>query len=252
MMGGSHAVTGTAGWLAVAGSAQFAGYATGFGAIPGLDSPEILAGAVVATGAALLPDIDHPSGTAARTAGPFSRAMAAAVGTVAGHRGATHTLLAAVVFTVLASVVAALDWRHTLPVVGEVQVGAIIIVTVMTVFAVAALKVVRGKLAPWIAGIVTALIVAVAAPDNAIWLPVAVGIGVLAHILGDALTTQGVPFPLWPLVIKPKIATPLWHRNGFVALPILGTAGSGREWVLCSVISLYVAVALAATVLTML
>lgn len=248
MMGGSHATSGAAAWLALAGTAEVAGYATGAGVLGEISPGGVIAGTLVTAGAAILPDIDHPSGTAARTAGPFSRTAARLVGSAVGHRGATHTLLAVVVFTLLAGVVAAADWRHTLPVVGEVQVGSVLAVTVMTVFAVSALKLVKGKIAPWLTGAAVALTVAVAAPDTAVWLPVAVGLGALVHILGDALTVQGVPFPTWPLTVKPKVATPLWHSNGFVALPVLGNAGSAREWVVCSLLSVYVAAAFGATV----
>src|SRR5690625_6322995 len=63
-MGGHHAISGAAAWLALTGSASLGGYRLGGGVLD-LAGPEVLAGAVVAAGAALLPDIDHPSATIA-------------------------------------------------------------------------------------------------------------------------------------------------------------------------------------------
>src|SRR5699024_498715 len=85
--------------------------------------------------AALLPDIDHPSATIARSAGTASKLASSAVGSAAGHRGATHTLLAVVVFTVLGALAASLGWTWDAPVVGHVQVGPVVIVTVLCAFA---------------------------------------------------------------------------------------------------------------------
>src|SRR5690625_1275056 len=108
-MGGHHAISGAAAWLALTGSASLGGYRLGGGVLD-LAGPEVLAGAVVAAGAALLPDIDHPSATIARSAGTASKLASSAVGSAAGHRGATHTLLAVVVFTVLGALAASLGW----------------------------------------------------------------------------------------------------------------------------------------------
>lgn len=264
MMGGHHAISGTAGWMALAGTAAISSSALGLdsfgplgdsiplgaGVLGDLSIPEVLAGAVVATGAALLPDIDHPSATIAQSGGAVTKKITKAVSSAAGHRGATHTPLLVVVFMVLASLAAAADIRLSVPVVGDVQVGAALIVMAMTAFGVRAMKIVRGNIAPWATGVAAALVVAVAAPDNAIWLPLAVGIGAVIHLIGDMLTTDGIPFPLWPLVLKPKKGhdSALWHKNGNVALPILGNAGSGREWALCLFLTAYVIVAIAATV----
>ncbi|GAA1490982.1 metal-dependent hydrolase [Brachybacterium sacelli] len=251
MMGGHHAISGTAAWLALAGSAQVAGRSTGIGVLD-LTATEVLAGAVVTTGAALLPDIDHPGATISRSAGGASKLLTSAVGSVAGHRGATHTLLAVAAFTLLAALVARLDWRWQAPVLGEVQMGAVLVVAVMCAFATRALKVVTGALLPWVIGLASGVVVAAFAPETTMWLPASIALGVLVHLAGDFMTTDGIPFPTWPLVVRPKRtrnASSLWHPDGNVALPILGNAGSTREWVLCSAMSLYVGVAIAATVI---
>lgn len=249
-MGGHHAISGAAAWLALTGSASLGGYRLGGGVLD-LAGPEVLAGAVVAAGAALLPDIDHPSATIARSAGTASKLASSAVGLATGHRGATHTLLAVVVFTVLGALAASLGWTWDAPVVGHVQVGPVVIVTVLCVFAVRAMKVVRGSLMPWIVGLAAGLLTGIAAPETSAWLPVAIGLGALVHLLGDLVTTDGIPFPTWPLVLKPsqRAASALWHADGDVAVPILGNAGSAREWALCGLLSLYVAVAITAAIL---
>lgn len=256
MMGGHHAISGTAGWMALAGGAAITAsdlgmksfgpigdsITLGAGVLGDLSTPEVLAGAVVATGAALLPDIDHPSATIAQSGGGVTKKITKAVSSAAGHRGATHTPLLIVAFMVISSLAAAVDIRLSIPLIGDVQVGAALIVMAMTAFGVRAMKVVRGNAAPWAVGIAAALIVAVAAPDNAIWLPLAVGVGSLIHLIGDLLTTDGLPFPLWPLNLKPKkgMDSIFWHKNGNVALPILGNAGSKREWLLCALLTVYV------------
>lgn len=248
MMGGHHAISGTAAWMALAGSAPVMGHVVGLD-LWDLDPAQVVAGAVVATGAALLPDIDHPSATISRSGGGLTKALTRAVSTVAGHRGATHTILAAALFTALAVVVNRLDWQVVVPGVGEVQAGAALLVAAMCAVGTRALKMVEGRLLPWLVGIASGLLVAVVAPDTSIWLPAAVAVGVLVHLVGDLLTTDGIPFPTWPLVIRPpkRLASGIWQRSGDIAVPLLGDAGSAREWLLCTVVTGYAATALVTT-----
>ncbi|MGO3291550.1 metal-dependent hydrolase [Brachybacterium alimentarium] len=248
MMGGHHAISGTAAWLALAGSVPVMGHAAGLD-LWDLDPAQVVSGAMVATGAALLPDIDHPSATISRSGGGLTKAVTRAVSTVAGHRGATHTLLAAVAFTALAVLVNRLDWQVRVPMLGEIEAGAALLVTVMCAFGTRALKMVEGRLLPWAVGIVAGLLVAAIAPDTSIWLPAAVAVGVLTHLVGDLLTTDGIPFPTWPLVVKPpkRMASGLWQRSGDIAVPLLGDAGSLREWLLCTAVTAYAVVGMIGT-----
>lgn len=248
MMGGHHAISGTAAWMALAGSATVCGHQAGLG-LWDLSSEQVLAGAVVATGAALLPDIDHPGATVSRSGGLLTRTLSRAVSRAAGHRGATHTLLAVVAFTVLAAFVNGLDWQVRVPVLGEIEAGAALLITILCALGTRALKTVEGRLLPWVAGLVAGLLVAVTAPDTSFWLPAAVAVGALAHLVGDLLTTDGIPFPTWPLTIKPprRLASLLWQRSGDVAVPVLGDAGSAREWLLCTVLTGYAVLTTAAT-----
>lgn len=248
MMGGHHAISGTAAWMALTGSVEVLGRHVGLG-LWGLDGAQVVSGALVATGAALLPDIDHPSSTVSRSAGRLSKLLTRSVGAVAGHRGATHTLLAVLAVTALAVLVSGLDHRASVPILGEIPTGPVILVGVMCALGTRALKMVEGVLLPWLVGLAAALLIAVIAPEVSIWLPAAVAVGTLTHLVGDLLTTEGVPFPTWPIVARPprRLASALWQRSGDIALPLLGNAGSAREWLVCTALTVYAAVATVAT-----
>ncbi|ATG55682.1 hydrolase [Brachybacterium ginsengisoli] len=249
MMGGHHAISGTAAWMALVGSAPVLGHVSGLG-LWDLTPGQALAGAVVATGAALLPDVDHPGATISRSGGGLTTVLTRAVSRAAGHRGATHTLLAVAVFTVLAAFVNGLDWQVEVPVLGRIEAGAALLVTILCALGTRALKMVDGLVLPWAVGLGAGLLVAVVAPDTSFWLPAAVAVGALTHLIGDLLTTDGIPFPTWPLVAKPpkRLASPLWQRSGDIALPVLGDTGSAREWLLCTVLTGYAVTAVIVTV----
>ena len=249
MMGGHHAISGTAAWMALAGSAPVLGHAAGLD-LWDLSPEHVIAGAVVATGAALLPDIDHPSATVSRSGGGLTKVLTRVVSRAAGHRGATHTLLAVAAFTALAMVVDGLDWQVQVPVLGEVEAGAALLVTLMCALGTRALKVVEGPLLPWVVGLGSGVLVGVIAPDTSFWLPAAVAVGALTHLVGDLLTTDGIPFPTWPLTVRPpkRLASPLWQRSGDIAVPLLGNAGSAREWLLCTVLTGFAATTVIVTV----
>jgi membrane-bound metal-dependent hydrolase YbcI (DUF457 family) len=85
MMARTHVLMGAAVW-----SSTTLGYTIG-------TPVELVAGAVVAGGSALLPDLDHRVGTASKTWGPITRLLGQVVGRACGgHRAGTHTILAAV------------------------------------------------------------------------------------------------------------------------------------------------------------
>lgn len=177
-------------------------------------------GATLATGAALLPDIDHPQSTVASTFGGVSRGCSAAISGISGflyrltrtkhdsdregtHRGFTHT----VVFAVLAGLV-------TTAIVQTSQGTALGVL--MFVFAGLA---VRGLMHTWSARKDAILITAASLlltvvcwawagdqPTNAAAFGMAVMIGCVTHYLGDAITEQGCPM-LWPLPLYGKT----WH-----------------------------------------
>jgi membrane-bound metal-dependent hydrolase YbcI (DUF457 family) len=181
-------------------------------------------GAVLTTGGALLPDIDHPPSTVARTFGPVTRVLAKIVNRSSelvyrvtktkhdshrdgGHRTFTHTI----VFAALAGF-----GTTTLLRVGHWQA----LVALLFVFSGLAL---RGLLHTWKHG-QDGLAVTVAAatltallwqllknqPDQAVWSGIAVALGCVAHCLGDTITERGCPM-FWPV--------PLGLRTWFPVAP---------------------------------
>ena len=70
-------------------------------------------------------------------------------------------------------------------------------------------------------------------------LPWAISVGATIHLIGDALTTRGI-LPLYPIILKPPVASALWKKSGYMALPLLGDAGSAREKGLVLLLTLYI------------
>lgn len=98
MMGKEHALVGFGAYAAGAYAAANAGiFPTEFATAGAL-----IAGALVSAGAALIPDIDHPSGTAANAGGFVTRGIAHVTNAVSGgHREGTHQLWFAAAFFIL-------------------------------------------------------------------------------------------------------------------------------------------------------
>lgn len=201
MMGRSHALSGAAVWLAAAPPVSAAVD------IP-LEPASLAAGAVLTSGSALLPDLDTSKSTIARALGPVTLALAFVVATVAGgHRAATHSL--AFVAAVAAATTAA----------ATTTVGTVAIVALCVGLALRALGpqqlrsgLVDATFLAWTAA-ATWAIWAAAAPLG--WLPVAVAAGALAGVLGDWVTSHGVPL-LWP-----------WSQR--FAVPLVRTGGLGEH-----------------------
>ncbi|MFI6097441.1 metal-dependent hydrolase [Lentzea sp. NPDC051213] len=233
--GPTHAMSGLLAWSAVTALAS---------AHPiGQLSPQSWAvGAVLATGAALLPDLDHPGSTISRTFGALSGGLSAGINTLSsfvyrttrtrkdsnrdgGHRGLTHTLVFALFAAVFTTAVVQNSQKWALPVL-------------MFVFAGLA---VRGIMNDWCpkqdalmitvvsAGITWAMIAWTSQTNaSAAACGIAVGVGCFAHYLGDAITEQGCPI-LWPVPIMGKtwfpVAPPKIMRmktGGVVEMAIVG------------------------------
>ena len=163
-MGRSHAVSGVAVgvWSSLAAGAL------------GVPVP-VWVGSVVA--GSIGPDVDHPRATVAGMWGPVSRGPARLIGWLAGgHRGGTHTVLAALAVTVGLSVLDPSGW-----------VSAVAWGVLAGVFLAAVAAILRGKLHPAVNLTPSALVVYVAHMDA--W-PVAVAgfplaVGWLIHLAGD-------------------------------------------------------------------
>lgn len=245
-MGTGHAASGMAVWLALTSPAP-----VGFGVLD-LELPAVISGAVICAGAALLPDADHPNATIAHSVPGLGSVAAGAVGAASGgHRHGMHSLLAIVgcwlLFWWMGTVTVQTGWS----VVPELSVGGIVAGVALTTFAYKVLRIAKSWIRAWLMGMVSGLILAAFLPGADLWLPLCVTIGYGVHLAGDLLTVQGVPL-LWPLPIKPPkalhsvpVVNRIWMKNGYFALPVLGTAGSMRETVLLFAMTLYIMAAIA-------
>ena len=247
MMGKHHSISGSAAWVAVTSTVP---YTLGLDPLP---LRSVLLGALVTAGAALLPDVDHHSATIAQSGGLLTKGIAAAAGAASGgHRHGMHSILAIAGFTVGA--VAAGRWHAVVPVLGMIPAGSALLMLALVAFAAKALHLTGGGIAKlWAGAAVVVLGVLVLAPGELVWLPTSVMLGVIVHLAGDIITTAGVPL-LWPWIPKPPrsvaampLASKMWMENGYMAVPVLGKAGSAREWVLFVGLSAYLLYALAAT-----
>lgn len=244
-MGVNHATSGAAVWFAATAALP----SFGTDAYP-LQAAGVLSGAVVCAGAALLPDADHHSGTIAHSVPIVGKAVARGIGVASGgHRHGFHSILAGGLITLLAVLIG--RFTAEIPGLGAVSVGPAIATIALIAFAVKARELVRSWSTAWGIGLAAAAGVVFFSPDNHTWFPIAVGLGFLTHIAGDALTVEGVPSPTWPVQITPPKAwarTPglraVWKRNGYIAVPLLGHAGSVRETILGTALGLYCVYAL--------
>ena len=246
-MGTHHSVSGAAAWVAITSTAP---YTLGIDPLP---ISSVVIGAFVTAGASLLPDADHHNSTIAHSGGLLTRGVAAVAGAASGgHRHGMHSILAIAGFT--AGTILAARWQATVPLLGEIPAGSALIFLALVAFATKAMKLGRGgALKLWVGSALIVTAVLVLAPEQLEWLPLSVMVGVIVHLVGDMITTGGVPLT-WPWIPKPPkswSASPfldvIWKKNGYVALPILGNTGSIREWCLFAVLSAYTAYGLAAT-----
>ena len=228
MMGLGHALLGTATWSV---AATITMPAFGMEVTPTI----LIAGAIPIAGAALIPDIDHPNGSIANSGGIITRTIATISQKLSGgHREGTHQLWFFAAVSILAFATTGLIgiW------------GAIAWYLILSAFGAQALaktelhqrfnKIWRSntgifaKLYCWaFAAVATVFAIWVFGLDDTSrwwWLPWAIVLGHLSHLVGDILTTAGLNLG-WGI---PK-----------VRLPILGDAGSAREqlfdWLLLAI-----------------
>jgi membrane-bound metal-dependent hydrolase YbcI (DUF457 family) len=181
MMGKGHMAVGAAEFLCLGSlAASIAGQS--------LSPAELSCGALVAGGAALLPDLDCPTATIAHSLGPVSHTLSRIVNKLAGgHRKGTHSLLAWVLVSLgLSYALYGSDGRY-------VALGAVFLCASMCL---RLLTDARGVICSALAAIV-AVAVTVIAPSPG-WLLLACIIGYLSHLGADFITVDGVPL-LWPV-----------------------------------------------------
>lgn len=267
MMGAHHAATGAAVWLALTTrfDVGLAGLAERFPALPekitlgmgllDLTPTAVIAGALVTAGAALVPDADHRNATIAHSLPPLSNILCIQIGRLSGgHRHGTHSILGLAMFVAIAALAGM--WTVELDNYGTIFPGAGILAVLLVSFAAKVLKFIPDTMRkfPWLLGIAVGAFVTFFAPQEEYWFPLAMGLGVMAHILGDMLTTGGCNL-LWPLRIRPPrwwrkmpLLQRFWRPSGNVAVPLLGNAGSVREWLFAIPVSAYVLWAMAGAV----
>jgi hypothetical protein len=163
-----------------------------------------------AGGFAMLPDLDHSGSTVSDMWGPVTDVPSGAIGRLAqGHRWGTHdAVLAPAAFGALALAAANAFWSSLL--LMALAIGLALRALHFVIPGRAENTVVGNLVLSW-AG---AWLLLEHMPQPA-WLPWAVALGVLTHIAGDAITTQGVPVPVVWLVKRCRLKlTPL--RTGTV------------------------------------
>lgn len=177
MMGRTHALSGAVAYAALAPLLH---------ATP----TQVAVGAVCTAGAALLPDLDHPRASATRALGPVTMGAGWLVRTLSGgHRHGSHSLVGIGAF-------AAIGWLCSL--------GEFASMAALWVLASLAVRAFRRR-----DPIAERVLVAVVMAGGAWWLvshydlhawflPLSIGLGATAHLLGDAMTEQGIR-PLWPV-----------------------------------------------------
>jgi membrane-bound metal-dependent hydrolase YbcI (DUF457 family) len=234
MMGKGHAVLGAATWTA---GAAYALPAMGYTATPAI----LLMGCLPVAGAALRPDIDHPSASIAQSGGFITKGIAAAAGKLSGgHRQGTHRLWFLLVCAGFDFAVVTLFGRW----------GGLALFFVYTAFGTQALAKTtlhrglgrRWKKSTWLLSDLYSWAFAAAASYGAYlvfpdagswwWLAAALTVGHLSHLIGDSLTTSGLE----------------WAHGHRIRLPLLGNAGSRRESLLISACMLLMVVIIASSV----
>jgi membrane-bound metal-dependent hydrolase YbcI (DUF457 family) len=239
VLGRDHALSGAVAFAGVAPLVLAAGAWTG---------PQLLAGAALTAGAGVLPDLDEPGSTIARSFGFLTGAFAWLVHVVSGgHRKGTHSLLGVAVLTAAAwaagqwqATARAADGRLTQP---WHLVPAAVLLALLFAAGFRALRL-GGHLAD-LAGIALAVfvvwrswdVVEVTAFGRQV--PVLAGcvaVGMLAHIAGDMITHDGCPL-LYPvtrhdfaLLPKPVRITTNKAAEHWVVTPVLIAALAWFAW----------------------
>lgn len=226
-MGRTHAVMGAALWLAAAPSlADRLGQE--------LSGGSLALSTFAASGAALLPDLDHPRATLARTLGPVTGNLARAVAALAGgHRKGTHCLMACVAVGAVTGLL-----RVKTGTVGMVAILFLLAYVAMLTLGLAAWK---GRPAGDVILVAQATVVTGAGGfvcrGDWWWMTWAVGGGMLIHILGDMCTLGGVP--LFLPFSRRRICLPVMGRTGSVPESVVAATGFAAfgVWVTCATVA---------------
>jgi hypothetical protein len=159
-------------------------------------------------GFAMLPDLDQQGTTISRMWGPITDAPAGLINFLSrGHRWGTHdAVLAPLAFGALAMAAANAFWSSLL--VMALAIGLALRALNFVIPGNTETTVIGNLVASW----VSAWFLLDSSPQP-MWLPYAVGLGVLVHIAGDLLTREGVPVPLIWLLHRCRLS-PVHLRTG--------------------------------------
>lgn len=257
MMGAQHAACGAAAWVAVASDYELPITAVteplietyswlswlpealplGLGLMD-VGPAGVFMGSIICAGAAMLPDIDHHNASIAHSLPPLTMVMARFFQTASGgHRHGTHSIVGTLFFGIVA-------WLASFLVIqdvgwfGDLNIGAGLMAVILAAFAFKVLRFMpdTARRAPWAAGLIVGVITTLVFPQGPSWLIVCIVLGVIVHIAGDMLTKEGCNI-FWPLKIKPPkffkntpILSSVWGDNGYISIPLLGSADSIRCW----------------------
>jgi membrane-bound metal-dependent hydrolase YbcI (DUF457 family) len=190
-MGRHHSLLGGTAWM-------------GMGALAGMPAVPLAASAAACAAGAMLPDIDEPESTVAHLCGPVTLATAWLTKRISGgHRHATHSLAAVAVAGIVGLSVTPFPLAR-----------AVILALLFALF----LRVLspppfRYRICCFtVAGLAAR---AVVVHTETGWLPIALAAGVTLHLVGDLLTSGGVPL--------------LWPNPTHLSWPVLGHTRSHRE-----------------------
>ena len=208
MLGRNHALWGLAGWAAAWPTLAAEPVASA------LNSPDDLGTfaltGLIAGGASVLPDLDHPDARPSRHFGPLTRLIARGVHNAAGgHRMATHSLVFAVGLAVLAAAAAMVPgnagrWAAAVMCGTCCSMGLALIGPSLGLRIPSTVDLIAAVAAGWWAWH--------AFGDIRWLLPVIAAYGVLAHIACDIVTKGGVPV-LWPFTRR-RFALSLFRVGG--------------------------------------
>ncbi len=163
-------------------------------------------GVALCTGAAILPDIDHPRSTISNMYGPLTRSFCWIMGKLTGgHRRGTHSVAGVGLLGIVAQL--GVENRHTIP-------GMVALSVIMILCLAGAVRIM--KIPGWIDDVLpipVVLGIVVLTPIRLDVIPVAVMLGCFIHILGDMVTPMGCPI-YWPLA-KKNVRFNLFKTNGF-------------------------------------
>lgn len=171
-------------------------------------------------GAALLPDLDSPSASASRMWGPVTEGLSRVISPVTGgHRWGTHDLVLAPVCFGALVLVAAMhplsQWLVLSMIIGLALKG--LSLTGVGRVPVGVNMLVSGVGAWWLQS---------TGASGLGWeLAIAIALGVAVHILGDALTPEGIPIPvLWLAGFRSRPALPLFKTGKLLERTLVAPA----------------------------